>query len=243
VVLPIIGTYPWRSAIGVLVFTIAAASMTGLVGVVPPSSHSGSQVSTLWFTAAVAVFSCAGALPAVDDRPRIRLLVLVLALAGVLATSVLWPNFVEQRHDRLRDRFLAAIDDLQFVAAGGYDAHQADAAAQLQHRVPPGASLGLWGGAAGALDYARNPISDLSWQGGRYLAPLSPAQLRQVSYVIVEDLAPTPADPVPRSRDPWGRGKLSSTGAVDDVLTPIGTVGSTRLYQVERGHPATTGAR
>jgi hypothetical protein len=133
----------------------------------------------------------------------------------------------------MRDRFLDAVTALQ-LTAHGYDTAPEQAAARLQHLVPRDARIGFWGASAGALDYTRNPISDLSWQKDRFLAPLSRASLDGVSYLLLDDIEP-PAPPIPpRARDLWGWGSPPTTGNVDDLLAPVETAGATRLYRIRR---------
>jgi hypothetical protein len=234
-ILPLIGTYRWRSALGVLTFAVVSASLAPVFGVVPPSAHSGSAISATWFAAAVGVFALFDSRQlAAPEGERIRLLIAAAALVVFLSTNVLWPNFNQQRRDRLRDRFLDAAVELQFVAANGYDTDQDQVALQLQRRVPPGASIGLCGISAAALDYARNPISDLAWQGDRLLAPLSRATVRGVSYLLLEDIEPPEPPPVPKRRaDPWGRARPSRTAPIEAMLEPIAAAGTTRLYRVK----------
>jgi hypothetical protein len=235
-VLPLLGTYSWRSPFGVLTFAVIAASLATTLGLIPPVAHSGSAISTIWFAAAAAVFSLLDARPptVAANAERLHLMTGVVTLVVFLTTNVLWPNFDPRRHDRLRARLIGAAVELQFVACYGYNADQDRAAEALQRRIPRGASLGFFGASAGELDYTRNPISDLAWQGDRLFAALSPSAVRGISYLLLEELEPPRPPPGPRSQpDPSRDVRTSPTAGIDDLLEPVAVDGTMRLYRVK----------
>jgi hypothetical protein len=233
VIVPVISGLPRRSALGALVFAAVAASLTSSLGVVAPSAHGAAQPWVLWFTVAAAVCSLSSdRLHLGEASPRIRLAVAAVAFTAMIARLTLSPNFNDARRFRMRDRLVDAIAELQFTATRGYDRHQDQAAAQLQRAVPRGAPLGLWGMSAGGLDYTRNPIADLSWSRGEFLAPVSRPALRGVRYLIVEGVG-SPALAAARIHDPWGVGQLPALHNVEHELVLLATEGTTRLYRLD----------
>jgi hypothetical protein len=192
---PAISRAPVRSAIGVLAFVVITASLAPALGLIAPIAHSGSALSTLWFAAAVGLLQ-AGApmLEPWQPGPQLRLGALAIALALLTGATILWPNFHPGRRERLVDRYLNAAADLRYLAAHGYDLERHRAVARLQAIVPAGVPVVFSGRSAGALDFARNPIVDLSAARDQVLPPL-PRGLDGGGFAIIEDVAtpiPTP---------------------------------------------------
>lgn len=234
-VLPLLGTCSWRSPFGVLTFAVIAASLSTTLGLVPPVAHSGSAISTIWFAAAAAVFSLIDGPPSpASGTDRLFMTTGVVALVLFLTTNALLPNFDSRRRDRLRARFVGAAVELQFVARNGYNTDQDQAVQALQRRVPPGASLGVLGVSSAALDYTRNSISDLAWQGNRLFEPLSPSTIRGISYLLLEELEPPKPPPGPRNRIDLSDGiRPSLSAGIDDLLETVAIAGTARLYRIK----------
>jgi hypothetical protein len=234
-ILPLVSSFSWLSPFSVLNFAVITANFSSMIGLVTEPAHSGSVLSAIWFTAVIGVFALFDSEKlASRTGQRIYLSTWILATVVFLTMTILSPNFDPRRHDRLRDRFVEAVRDLQFAAVHGYNDQPSAAAMLLQRRIPPRAAIGLWGVSAGQLDYARNPISDLTWQDHRPpFSPLSRAALRGISYLLLEHVEPPTPPPGPRNHiDPWGEVRPSLTAAVDPNLELVAELGTLRMYRV-----------
>nr|MBA3541154.1 hypothetical protein [Deltaproteobacteria bacterium] len=213
----------------VLVTALAAA-----FGVVPPSARGTASGFPPWYVLAAAVVAQIDG--ATLDRARLHasrvrptaLIVLVL-LVGV---TMLGANFDAGRRARLRDRFTQACDDLEHVAHAGYDLDADRRMRRLQELAGEGITLGFWGQSASHLDFARNPIRDVSYARRRvdaFLAPLGDDRLAGLDYVIVEEI-PRPAV----DQDLWDAPLQLPLDTLATRLAPIAQLGSARLYRIVR---------
>jgi len=228
--IPLISTFPRRSAAGVIVFAVVASSLTSFV--VPKLLRTELGPPTIAFGAVIAVLALID--PSVLDGravPRIRIGVAALAIAFIMTVYVLGPSMLPSRRTRLDLRFHHALADLRFAAVHGYDESASDEARTLQDLIPPGSTLGFVGLSGASLDFTRNQIRDLSWVGARFSSPTR-ARLVGLEYLLVEHIAPPdPAKRTPRE-DIWGEERLAPTVHVDGVIELVRAVGGWRLYRI-----------
>lgn len=179
-----------RELVGIAILAGLVLAIAMVTGIVPPATRGLTTSFATWYPVAVLVVI------QLDARFEVARLPSLIVLAFLVTVMVFGPGFNDARRARVRERFMHAFNDLEFVRLHGYDLTAHQGARALQDRIAPGTRIGFWGESAAALDHARNPIIDLSFSGRRkstYLAPLGAARIGALDYVLVEDLTrPTP---------------------------------------------------
>lgn len=220
---------------------LALALVTGFValfgsviGAIPTVARGLGTGGSIWFVvAAVVVIHVDEAVATRRAAARVRAPAMLVAVA-LIAVYTIGPNFTDTRRWHLRDRFTDACADLAEVLSRGYRLDVDGAARALQERVPPGTPIGFWGQGAARLDFARNPIRDLSFARrrrrtirGTFLVPLDDERLADRAYVLVEEI-PQPPEPTDAFDDPRTAFELGARARV----TEVARVGSVALYKV-----------
>ena len=214
--LRLLGALPWRGRHGAVCFALVSYLLAVAAYAIPPARHAATATAAVTGAVALLVLvtsvAAASAAAAASDAARGLAAAPRLAAASRLAaaprlaegrihpaaaslvigifasTSLLLPAFEE---DHVAPRFAAAL--LAWRERLVLDPDRAHAfvhAAQL--RAPAGARLAFWGLSAARLDFARNPIRDVSFSGRVLLAPLAPHALDGADYLLLEDLRPPP---------------------------------------------------
>jgi hypothetical protein len=229
--LPALAVAPAASALVVALVAATAATLAGAIRLVPDAHAAASLGFVTWFGAVVGILAIdAVATGPIARTPRLRVGAAAVITVAIAVQVVLTPPLVDHRLAALRDRFAGAVARWSFVETHGYGGRDHARAGALQGRVPRGARLGFWGRSPGALDYARNPVRDVSRSGTRFLQSLTQRDLAAVDYLIVEDHAPMEV----RRPDVWGSKRTAPTAAIEPWIEMVATVGSTRLVRVRR---------
>lgn len=239
--LRLFGALPWRGPHGAACFALASYLLAVVAYAIPPARHSATAtvavmtaVALLVLVASVAAAASAastvsGAAQGLVPSPRpaagwLHPAAASLVIAIFASTTLLLPAF---ENDRVGNRFATALIALRERLALGSDRpHDFVHAAQL--RAPAGARLAFWGVSAARLDFARNPIRDVSFSGRILRAPLAPPALAGADYLLLEDLRAAPR---------YDRQTRITTfppalEAVADRLEYVATEGTAHLFRV-----------
>jgi hypothetical protein len=148
----------------------------------------------------------------------------------LIATSLVLPHFRYAEGNEVARRFSFAVVALRGRAVLGPDPAIDDLRA-VQERAPEGARIAFWGQSAARLDFARNPIRDVSFATRTsFLDPIAPRRLDGIEFVLLEDILPAPR--TARRREPVWEPAL---GEVAELLEPAAAIGVARLYRVRGG--------
>jgi hypothetical protein len=189
--LRLFGALPWRGLHGAVCFALVSYLLAVAAYAIPPARHAASATAAV--TAAVALLVLVASVAARDLAPAPRLAEVrlhpaaaSLVIAIFASTSLLLPAF---ENDRVGARYATALLALRERLLLGTDrSHAFVHAAQL--RAPAGARLAFWGLSAARLDFARNPIRDVSFPDRIFRNPVAPSSLDGADYLLLEDLRP-----------------------------------------------------
>jgi hypothetical protein len=212
-------------ALGALLFASVMYGLALLFDAIRRAQHGDGAVVTVCFGGAACICWLLA-------RPRnartIQLGAASVVLALVVAYTITGPAFEDGRW-RATNRVIRAVVALrQTLVFGG--PHDLEApVATLQAEVPRGARIGLWGENAGKLDFRRNPVVDLTRSGKRdeTMVPMAAAEVRQVDYVLLENLEPATAP------DLWNPSS-NPTAAVESLLDLRASSDGAVLFRVRR---------
>lgn len=245
-----LGSFRWWSAPGLALIAVGAGFLAASLSLTPPGSRSVAVVLAVALHAPLlaallverAAFSRWGTPVgrAVGTSAAGRLYPLVAAaMVMTIFLHSLWPLALHHHfRSPFTTRFVDFIDRLERLGTTGGDSAIDQRMRRLQHRIPAGARLGVWGKSAGRLDYRRNPITDVSWSpatGRRvFLAGITRKQLAELDYLVVEAFVRT------RWRDYVVEDEVVKathsvpTIFVEDQLELVAAEGWERLYKVRR---------
>lgn len=212
-------------ALSAVVFATVMYGLSLLTDAIRTAQHSDAGVVTVGFGGAACVCWLLARKP---GARTIHLGAAMLAIAILVGYTITGPNFGNGRYKAVNRVMHATIALRQTLMFGG--PHDLEAAvAKLQTLVPRGARIGFWGVSAGALDYRRNAVTDLTRSGKRdeSMVPMSAADLRRVDYVLLENLEPA-TEP-----DVWDT-RSTPTATVDGMLELRATSDGAYLFRVRR---------
>lgn len=234
--IPLLGFSRWRDEVSWAFVGAVGTSLQGAALIGGPTREAAFAV---WFGAFAIALLRAFVLD--DDRARrwARLRgPMGLLLAGLLGFTFLTPNLQNNRRRRFIERPLLTLGAVDQLRAGFEPA--GNGLAELQAKIPPGAAVGFWGRSPTGLDFAKNPIADLSWgvapeasaRRGRalFLSPITPRALAAQDYLLVEGVHIRAA----YRGDPWRALPRSTTAEIDAYLDLIAESRSSRLFRVRR---------
>lgn len=243
-VLLFLGTFRWWSAPGLALIAIGAGFIAASLSLTPAGSRSVAVMLAVVLHAPLlaallverAAFSRWGT--PVTGAGRLYPVVAAAVVMAIFLQS-LWPLALHHHfRSPFTTRFVDFIDRLERIGTTGGDSAIDQRMRRLQHRIPAGARLGVWGKSAGRLDYRRNPITDVSWSpatGRRvFLAGITRKQLDDLDYLVVEAFVRT------RWRDYVVEDEVVKathsvpTIFVEDRLELVAAEGWERLYKVRR---------
>jgi hypothetical protein len=230
----------WPLALGRLVVLLAVVPLTWVASRIAAAGQApaitvlafatlGMVVATTatWYGAAI----CLVMLANVDVAQPARVAVAALGVVVVVGAAIVDVNFQDAARDRIRSRWVDATAMLDELRILGYRVEADHEVAALQRRIPRRATLAFWGQSGGALDFARNPIRDVSWPLGQwrtsgYLDEIDPRTLRRSDFLIVEHVAGN------ARRDAWGPEHDDPLAQVSGMLAPIAVTSRAALFQV-----------
>ncbi len=225
----------------VMIFVVAAlvCLITEDREIVPGALQGNAMTTVLWHAALICALLGISDAPSdgADSIPGGRLIPTAAMIALWLFTMFPIPPMRSDRMDPIERRFIytfVALRDLREHTQFDED----ERIHLLQEQVPAGKRIGFWGQSAARLDFARNPIVDLSWPAGSkqwrlgFLTPLVPDRARGVDYLIVESLHPASSATVEDAY--WSAPPPPPTAKVDAMLEPIATSAAARLFRLRQ---------
>jgi hypothetical protein len=192
---------------------------------IAPSVHVAEATFAAWLAFGLTLVMSSDLISRPRAEPYVRWGTASASLAVLISLTLIYPSVKPAGSGRVVWRFTSAIIAWR-RHIGGADRWAEDVrAAQL--RVPAGARVAFWGRSAADLDFQRNPIRDL-WGDNGELTPVVAANLRDIDWLIVEDIAMRGA------YDPWlGKYALASpTQRVTRRVTLEDSFGVAHLYRV-----------
>ncbi len=214
-------------AITVLAFATLSMAAAIATGATTAPFHSSVATTATWFGAAI----CIAMLASIDAPQPARVAIAAIALVAVVGAAVVNVNLTDWTRERVRSRWVNAADALDELRVLAYRTEADDEIAALQAHVPRRAAIAFWGQSGGALDFARNPIHDVSWpfaqwRTSEYLGEIDSRSLRHIDFLIVEHVAGR------AQRDVWGLGHADPLAKVHAIVEPVFHTARAQLFRV-----------
>ena len=219
-VLHVAGLRAWRPPIGPLLCGALLLSSGVALDAIRAAQHAPIATISIWLVLGLVIAAEAADAPA-------------LVATALLVIGVVWlPNWSPEKHQRIVDRVGRAADLLAHPRVTDEAGLR-----ELQRAAPAHARLGFWGRSADELDFARNPIRDVSFpfasrRNRDYLMQLSATSLAAIDYVVVENVRPSRLLDATVA-DPWGANS-TAIDAVRERLVVVASNGHGALYRIGR---------
>jgi hypothetical protein len=208
------------------VLAFATLSMIAAIasGATSPSFHADIATTATLLGAAICLVMAV-------DREPVRVALAAIGIVFVVGTTIVDANIPDLTRERIRTRWVDAAGMLDELRMIGYRVEADHEIAALQARVPSHARLAFWGQSAGAFDFARNPLRDVSWQLGHwrtsdYLDEIDPRALRHIDFLIVQHV------PGRARRDAWGSRYADPFAEVRAMVEPVAATPRAQLFRV-----------
>jgi hypothetical protein len=228
-VLHMLGTFRMGSAYGVMCWAVTTFMLAVAIYAVHPRDHSPMATFVATYGAAFALLADLPSLFRMvgNNEVRLRIGTVSVAIALFASGALIMPG-VQGGSSYLARRLSFATVALHERMLFGSDAAHEDVHA-VQLLAPEGARIVFWGKSAARLDFARNPIRDISFTKRKFLVPIAPTALGGAEYLILEDL-----HPVARKRPDKRTERVAAIADIELRLEPVATVRTARLFRVRR---------
>ena len=220
----LLGRFEPRSPLWVTCFATWSSAIALLFGAIKPVQHAAAAEYAVWIPAGLAVISCVE-----ETRRALYDGAAALVLLLFVTLMILVPNIDDGVRAHNLQRVKVAIVEARNRCSGDPMIDPSADVRALQDQTPRGARLGFWGVSAGALDFERNQIRDLSSASPRaesFLLPLAKDSLGHVDYLLFEDVSSA------TQKDPWGTINPVAIAAVNAQLESGPTIGDALLFRV-----------